>query len=75
VAYLEQESPLFIFVQFAQWEKPRKNYYQVATYKDEISMFSQQNAMFLLQESSRLNAMVTTRSTYNESCKICPRRT
>ena len=75
VAYLAQETPLFPPPLFAQREKPRKYYYQQATYKDKMLTFPQQSAMFLLQETSCLNAIVTTRSTYDESRKICPGRT
>jgi hypothetical protein len=38
-------------------------------------MFPQRSTVFFLQETSGLNAIVTTRSTYDESRKICPRRT
>ncbi len=32
-------------------------------------MFPQQSAVFFFQETHYLNAIVTTRSTYDESCK------
>ncbi len=53
----------------------KKSYYRWATYKDQILTVPQWSATFLCQETSHLNAIITMRSTYNESCKICPRRT
>ncbi len=75
MAYLEQESPSCFPYNLLNVRNKEKNYYQRATYEDKISMFPQQSAAFLLQETSCLNAIITTKSTYNESHKICPRRT
>ncbi len=38
-------------------------------------MVPQQNNAFSIQETYPLNARVTTRSTYDEPCEICPRGT
>ncbi len=59
------------FLQFAQ-RKKQKKYYQWATYKDQISTVPQQSTAFLFQETSPLNTNITTRSTYDESCKTAP---
>ncbi len=74
VAYLEQETLLFFSYDLLN-ARNQKKYYQQAMYKDQISMIPQQSAAFFFQETSRLNAIVPTRSTYDESYKICPRRT
>ncbi len=74
-AYFEQETPSKKnSLRFAQWEKQKK-YYQRATYKDWFSKVHQWNTAFCFQRTNRLSAIFTTRSTYNEPCKICPQRT
>ncbi len=42
--------------------------------QEQISTFCQQSAAFCFQEIHHLNAIFTTRSTYDESRKICPRQ-
>ncbi len=53
----------------------KKKSYQRATYENKISTFCQRSAPFCFQETHRLNAIFTTRSTYDEPCKICPQQT
>ncbi len=58
--------------------RKQKNYYPQATYKDEISTFPQPSAALFFQEINHLNAIVTTRSTYDEHLEVfevCPRGT
>jgi hypothetical protein len=62
------------FLRVAQREKTKK-YYQQATYKDKISTFPQPSALLVFQEIDCLNAIVTTRSTYDEPFEVCPRGT
>ena len=56
-------------------QENKKKYYQQATYKNELSMFSQPSAMLIFQEINHLNAIVTTRSTYDEPLEVSPRGT
>jgi hypothetical protein len=65
MAHLEHKAPSFFPTIFSTQET-KKSYYQQATYKDQIPMVSQQIAAFLFQESYHLNAIITTRSTYND---------
>ncbi len=56
-------------------QENKKNYYQWATYEDEFPTFTQPSAVLFFQEIDRFNAIVTTRSTYDEPLEICPQRT
>jgi hypothetical protein len=56
--------------------RKQKKYYQQATYKDKLSTFPQPSAALFFQEINHLNAIVTTRSTYNEHLEVfevCPK--
>jgi hypothetical protein len=53
-------------------QENEKNYYQQATYEEKFPTFPQPSAMLFFQEIDRFNAIVTTRSTYNEPLEICP---
>jgi hypothetical protein len=55
--------------------RKQKKYYQQATYKEELSMFPQPSTVLVFQEINHLNAIVTTRSTYDEPLEVCPRGT
>jgi hypothetical protein len=55
--------------------RKQNNYYQQATYEDELATFPQPSAVLVFQEINHLNAIVTTRSTYDEPLEVCPRGT
>jgi hypothetical protein len=74
VAYLEPEVRHF-FSYYLLNARNQENYYQQATYKDKVSMVPQQSTTFFFQETNHLNAIAITRPTYNESCKVCTKRT
>jgi hypothetical protein len=73
-AYL-QDSPPKSFLYESLNARKRKNYYQQATYKDEISTFPQPSTALVFQEIDCLNAIITTRSAYDEPLEVCPRGT
>ncbi len=73
-AHLEQETPSIFSYNLLSARNQKKSY-QRATNEDKISTFSKRSAIFILQKTCHLNAIVTTRSTYNESREVCPRRT
>jgi hypothetical protein len=74
VAYL-QDSPLKSFSYELLNARKQKKYYQRATYKDKISTFPQPSTALVFQEIDCLNAIVTTRSAYDEPLEVCPRGT
>jgi hypothetical protein len=53
-------------------QENKQNYYQRATYKEELSTFPQPSAAPFFQEIDCFNAIGTTRSTYDEPLEICP---
>jgi hypothetical protein len=59
VVYLEQEPLLFFFPMICSTRETKKNYYQQATYKDQVPMVPQQSATILFQETSCLNGLHT----------------
>ncbi len=72
MAYLTRLSVDFFSYNLLNARK-QKNYYRQATYKDNFSAFPQPSAMFLLQKINRFNAIVTMRSTHNESLDMSQR--
>jgi hypothetical protein len=44
-------------------------------YEDNFLTFPQPSATFLFQEINHFNAIVTTKSTHDESLEVCPRGT
>jgi hypothetical protein len=73
-AYL-QDLPLRFFSYESLNVRKQKSYYQQATYKGELSTLPQPSATLVFQEINHLNAIITTRSTYDEPLEVCPRRT
>jgi hypothetical protein len=71
----QQDSPSIFFYHNLLNTRKQKKYYQQATYEDEISMLPQPSAALFFQEIDLLNAIVTTRSTYDEPLEICPQQT
>jgi hypothetical protein len=74
VAYLQDLLSSFFFYELLSTRKQKK-YHQQATYEDKISTFPQSSAVLVFQEIDCLNAIVTTRSAYDEPLDVCPRET
>ncbi len=74
MAYLEPKV-LSFFPYYSLNARNQENYYQQATYKNQVSTVPQQSAMFLFQKINHLNTIATMRPTYYESCQVGTRLT